>query len=66
MNLTLDQKWTDKLVTLPEQGMGYQVVNVKIKCGILFRNMIVQNCSVLQFNQSTLPFTNKDIVDITL
>jgi hypothetical protein len=31
--LMLNEFWINKLLCIPETGMGYQVVNVKIKYG---------------------------------
>jgi hypothetical protein len=35
-----------KLQTLPETGMGYQVVNFKLKNGKSLNNITVLNCSI--------------------
>ena len=35
MTLILSSKWSEKLLMLPESGMGYQRINVRLKSGKL-------------------------------
>lgn len=51
MRLKLNQAWTDYFITLPESGMGYQVVNVFLKNGQILKNIVVLNCSELILDQ---------------
>jgi len=61
----LSKKWIDKLVTLPESGMGYQVVDVHLKNGAIIKKIIIVNCCIL-INQNNLSFSENDIQDIEL
>ncbi len=59
--MKLSQKWVDKLVNLPEAGMGYQVVDVILKNGTTVRGMMVLNCQDIV---GKVYFSEDDIVDI--
>jgi len=61
----LSKKWTDKLAALPESGMGYQVVDVHLKNGVIIKKIMVVNCEIL-VNQGNLSFSENDIQDIEL
>ena len=45
--LKLPRKWTSFLTSLPETGMGYQLVKVFLKNGVVLRNKKVMNASYL-------------------
>lgn len=45
MELKLSEKWISKLIEMPENGMGYQIVDVTLKDG-----------SVLKSRTVTLPY----------
>ena len=62
--LGLSQKWIDKLINLPESGMGYQKVTVKLKNGVVFNGTVI-NSDILQVN-SHVVFKNDDIDDINV
>jgi len=62
--LGLSQKWIDKLINLPESGMGYQKVTVKLKNGVVFDGMVI-NCEILHVN-NYIVFKNDDIDDINV
>ncbi|HEY4474857.1 MAG TPA: hypothetical protein VJC06_02960 [Candidatus Paceibacterota bacterium] len=62
--LGLSQKWIDKLKNLPESGMGYQNVMVKLKNGVVFNGTVI-NSDILQVN-SHVVFKNDDIDDINV
>ena len=47
--LGLSQKWIDKLKNLPESGMGYQNVMVKLKNGVVFNGTVI-NSDILHVN----------------
>jgi hypothetical protein len=66
MQLTLDQHWTEKLARLPETGMGYQQVRVKLKIGRTIENALVFNASVLEVAETIPPFRSEDITEIEL
>ena len=59
--MRLSQKWVDKLVILPEAGMGYQIVDVILKNGSVIRGLIVLRCQDIL---GTVYFSEDDIVDI--
>ena len=63
--MRLSKKWIDKLVALPESGMGYQVVDVHLKNGMIVKEILVVNCEIL-VNQGNLSFSENDIQDIEL
>jgi len=59
--MRLSRKWVDKLVNLPEAGMGYQTVDVRLKDGRTVKGLIVLNCQDIM---GTVYFSEDDIVDI--
>lgn len=60
--MRLSQRWIDKLMELPEYGMGYQIVNFHLKDGTVVRNVLVLNCETIQ---DKISFSGDDIADIT-
>lgn len=60
--MRLSRHWIDKLVKLPEFGMGYQVVNFHLKDGAVVKNVLVFNCEIIQ---DKVDFSEEDIIDIT-
>lgn len=60
--MRLSQRWINKLVQLPERGMGYQVVDIHLKNGTVVRNVLVVNCETIR---DSVNFSEEDIVDIT-
>ena len=63
--MRLSQKWVDKLTALPETGMGYQVVDVYLKNGVIIEKLTLFNGEVL-VNQAHGSFSENDILDIKL
>lgn len=63
--MRLSQKWVDKLTALPETGMGYQIVDVYLKNGVIIRELKLFNGEVL-INQPRGSFSENDILDIKL
>lgn len=61
--MRLSQRWIDKLVKLPESGMGYQIVDIHLKDGTILKNALVINCEEIL---GYLNFAEADIVDITM
>lgn len=49
--LQLNQNQIDFLSHLPEQGMGYQIVDLTLKNGEVLKKKIVLNCSLLQLDE---------------
>lgn len=65
INIELPEIFVDKLVSLPEQGMGYQLVNVRLKGGILLTNRKVINSTYLLLNEDE-DFTSNDIEQVDI
>jgi hypothetical protein len=55
--------WIDRLVHLPETGMGYQKVNIILKVGKVLKDVIVLNAEECQVAE---PFEPSDILDVQL
>lgn len=55
--------WIDRLVHLPESGMGYQRVNIRLRQGKVLRNVMVFNAEECQVPE---PFEISDIEDVEL
>lgn len=66
MRLTLDARWIEWLTRLPESGMGYQRVRVRLRNGTWITRAIVLNAEVLQVDDPTPPFRTADIAQIEL
>lgn len=65
IKIELPEIFVDKLVSLPEQGMGYQLVNVRLKGGILLTNRKVINSTYLLLNEDE-DFTSNDIEQVDI
>ena len=52
--IMLPEKLTQKLINTPESGMGYHKVDVFLKNGIIIKNQIVLNCSILTIDKSII------------
>ena len=63
MELKLSDRLIKKLQDLPESGMGYQVVNFKLKDGTILKNITVLNSSIVVVDK-TLNISN--IIDVEL
>jgi hypothetical protein len=59
----LPQTWTERLINLPETGMGYQKVNIVLKRGRVFKDVIVLNAEEAQVAES---FDPAEILDVQL
>lgn len=57
MRVTLEKKWTDQLVKLPESGMGYQRVDVFFADSRVARDVPVYNAEIAELPEelATLP-----------
>jgi hypothetical protein len=64
MVLALTHEWTKRLRTLPESGMGYQLVDVLLKNGGRLERALVWNGQDLQIPDQ-LSISADDIVEIT-
>jgi hypothetical protein len=59
----LPRTWTERLINLPESGMGYQKVNIVLKRGRVLKNVIVLNAEEAQVPES---FDPSEIADVHL
>lgn len=59
----LPQPWIDRLLHLPESGMGYQKVNIILKRGKVLKDVIVLNAEECQTSE---PFESSEIIDVQL
>lgn len=66
MRLPLDSAWTERLRRLPESGMGYQRVRVKLRDGRVLDDAVVLNAQVLQLAADVGAVAAQDIVDLEL
>lgn len=60
-SVSLPQKWINKCVKMPESGMGYQKVSVRLANGSV--SGIVLNCSILETVEKVDP---EKILDISV
>jgi len=56
----LGKRWSDRLVSLPESGMGYTEVTVSMKDGTSFPALVF-NCEVLSYGSKVDMDKVKDI-----
>jgi hypothetical protein len=63
--IILPEKFVHLLVNLPENGMGYQIVNVILKSGRVLHQHKVINSSLLMLEENEV-ITGKDIEKIEL
>ena len=64
--IKLDKKYIDYLSQSPEQGMGYQKVDISLKSGTKLNNITVLNSDWLILNNSDENFTSDDIKTIKI
>ena len=64
MRLQLTRRWTQRLRTLPEQGIGYQRVDVTLRSGQRVRDVIVFNAQEAQWPDERAPIEIADIAEI--
>jgi hypothetical protein len=64
MTLHLTPSQIDKLVSLPETGMGYQRVDLVLRDGRVLRDIMVFNAEEAQVDDGQL--TGNDVVDVVL
>ena len=61
MRIKLDRCWTDRLIDLPESGMGYQRVDVRLADGRVLRDLVVFNAEELEVPDEVGPATIADV-----
>lgn len=64
MRLHLNERWINHLCDLPENGMGYQIVDIVLRSGEQIRRALVFNAEELQWKSEQSPIELDDIVDI--
>ena len=63
--LKLQDKFIEYLESQPEQGMGYQIVDLHLKNGMILQNRIVLNSAYLQLENDE-NITANDIESLTI
>ena len=63
MRVKLERRWTERLLDLPESGMGYQRVDVSFVDGRTLSDVVVFNGSELELPDK---FGASEISDLTL
>jgi hypothetical protein len=66
MQVRLDNRWSEKLARMPESGMGYQRVRVRLKAGRTIENALVFNGRILEVAREEPAFQAADIDEIEL
>jgi hypothetical protein len=66
MIMSLSERWSQRLVAMPESGMGYQKVRVRLSNGRELRNVIVQNAERMSLPDDAGQVSEADIQDIEL
>ncbi len=66
MRLNLDRSWSERLRDLPESGMGYQRVRVRLRDGRTVEEAIVFNGTVLEVPDGAPTFDGPEIAAIDL
>lgn len=64
MRIQLHRRWTDRLLQLPESGMGYQRVCVRLKDGRILENVVALNAEILEISDDAQRFDAADIVSL--
>ncbi|MDB6115086.1 MAG: hypothetical protein JWQ62_2031 [Lacunisphaera sp.] len=63
MRVALDKKWSDRLVKLPESGMGYQRVDIRFAGDRTVRDVMVFNAEEAELPEE---FARLQITDVVL
>ena len=66
MRLHLSHRWIEYLCQLPETGMGYQRVDIRLKNGDKLNNVVVFNSEELEYQFRGVSFRSEDIAEIQL
>lgn len=64
--LKLTRKWIEHLQTIPESGMGYQIVDIALRDGRLLKKILVLNSEEIELTIGNDSLHLKDIVSIEL
>ena len=63
MTIKLNNYWTQRLINLPETGMGYQKVDLFFKDGHILTGLIVLNAEDCESDEA---FIVQDIIDVKI
>lgn len=64
---TFSGGWLETVTSLPETGMGYTIVDVKLTDGRIFRQVLIDSGNLSRIRGlSDIPFTEAEIADITV
>lgn len=63
--LKLSTIFSDYLAELPEQGMGFQIVEIELKNGVVLANRIVYNSIYIELEENEM-IDNQDIKSIKI
>ena len=63
MRIKLDDRWTKRLLELPESGMGYQRVDVRLADGRELRDVVVFSAEEIEMPRE---FAGATIADLRL
>ena len=66
MRLHLKEHWVDYLCRLPESGMGYQRVDVRLKDGGEVQGVVVFNAEEMEWPSTYPSISSDDIAKIQL
>lgn len=66
MIVQLHQRWIETLLQYPEQGMGFQLVDVALEDGDIVQGVRVYNSEQLDWPENLAPIASEDIVEIAL
>lgn len=65
--LQLSQRWTPRLVSQPETGMGYQIVTVFLRDGRHFDQVLIDGNVITKIRGlAQIPFAEEEITDIVV
>ena len=65
MRIKLNKKWIEYLLSIPESGMGYQIVDIILKNGQVLNQVNVFNAEELELPNEYKDLQVEDIKNIT-
>lgn len=63
--IILPEPWVELLSSMPENGAGYQIVDIELKDNTTLNKVIVLNCSVIELDDKLI-WDNNNIKSIKL
>jgi len=64
MQLELRPEIIDRLVGMPESGMGYQVVDLVLIDGRVVRDVVIFNCEIASLPEDLRDVRSSDVADV--